>query len=1027
MYRLLICLIYISCLQAGELNFSVLTKEDGLPSNQINYLLQDEKGFLWLGTGNGLARYDGYNFKVFQNNPSDPNSLSANLINYLHLGTYDGKPTLWIATESGGVSALILETETFLNWQNNPDDNTSISSNWIMSVLQTDSILWVGNNNNGLDRLNLTTNSAQRFSAPNLPISIRDIVPDTRNPERFFLGTEKGVYGFDDRRKSLLPIEPINQKLSEMRAQRVDDLFLDNYGNLWVGTYQACILRSNLASGYVDAWKKDPDAPTTDKRYEAMSLDPAEGGKLWVSTFNSGLKLFDPHTEKFKTYSMLTGGPEGLRSNSIQKTLVDKSGQLWVATGKGLHKQKLMKANHTTIFQQDTIKVGTLNDNYVWSVYEDRDGTTWVGTSEGLNRYHPENLTFTDYSLPNKSILGGMISHALLSICEDRSGEYLWLGTFGAGLNKFNKNNGRIQEFDIAKLSGGSRDLNMIYDIVPDHDGITLWIATEHGLRLFNTITEEVLLPPVGKQDVTASFVGHIHTLHPGIDGSIWIGTLGNGMYQWLPSDSLYKNWRQGDAGLRSNSILDFATFESDSGRVIWVSASEDGVIRIDLEKGEFFRLNEDDGLPGNSAWRLLPDSKGGIWAITGANLTYVNPSRDTIENYEIPLTTTQTFEFSSFAGNLSTDGMLWSGGPKGLLRIDAENFRATKKQPELQFSEIRIFDRPVKIGEHHPLSAAYSDELRLSWRDNLFSLEFSLMDYRTIDRARYFYKLDGFHDDFVASRLGNRVEFTNLNPGSYTLHVRGVNSAGGEAVRQMAIVITPPFWATGWFRFLVIASIAALLYGLHRYRLNQLLKVERTRTRIARDLHDEVSANLSSINFFSDAVARSGENVLPEAARKYLGLINESASGAKSAMDDIIWAINPQHDDWGSFLARLRRYASDLLASREIDYNIQMSEDKSSEKVSMEIQRDLWLIFKEIITNAIRHSECSQVEIIAEFERKSFHLTVRDNGSGFNETVQTDRNGLANIRSRAEDLNADVELQTGEERGTTWRIRLPL
>ncbi|MEL6821497.1 MAG: two-component regulator propeller domain-containing protein [Calditrichota bacterium] len=1027
MYRLLICLIYISFLQASELSFSVFTKEDGLPSDQINYMLQDEKGFLWLATSNGLVRYDGYTFKIFQNTPSDKTSLSANLINFLYLGNYNGKPTLWIATESGGVNALILETETFLNWQNKPDDSTSISSNWIMSVLQRDSILWVGNNNNGLDRLDLTTNTAQRFAAPGLPISIRDILPDPGNPNRLFLGTSKGVYGFDDSNKKIFSIEPINQKLQEMRAQRVDDMHIDDWGNLWVGTYQSCILRANLISGHVHAWKKDPDAPTADKRYEAMSIDPAEGSNLWVSTFNSGLKLFNPRSEKFRTYSMLTGGPEGLKSNSIQKTLVDKSGQLWVASGKGLHKQTLMKANHTTIFQHDTIKVGSLNDNYVWSVYEDPDGIIWIGTSEGLNRYHAEDQTFTDYSLPTKSTLGGMISNALLAICEDWSGDYLWLGTFGTSLQKFHKKTGRIQRFDIAKLSGGNRDLNMIYDIVPDRDGETLWIATENGLRRFNTQTLEVLMPPTGKQDVVANFVGHIHALHSGENGSIWIGTLGNGMYQWLPSDSIYNNWRQGDAGLRSNSILDFATFEKDSGKVIWASASEDGVIRLELDTGEFLRFNSDDGLPGNSVWRLLPDSRDGIWVITGASLAYINPSNKAIESYEIPLASSNSFEFSSFAGSITEDGTLWSGGPKGLLKLDTDNFRASKKQPELQFTEFKIFDRPVKAAGKHLPAAAYSDELRLSWRDNLFSLEFSLMDYRTIDRARYFYKLDGFHDDFVASRLGNRVEFTNLDPGRYVLHVRGVNSSGGEATRQMSITITPPVWATWWFRALVIALVAALLYGLHRYRLNQMLKVERTRTRIARDLHDEVSANLSSINFFSDAVARSGEDVLAEAAQKYLGLINESASGAKSAMDDIIWAINPQHDDWGAFLARLRRYASDLLASREIDYNIQIPEDKASEKVSMEVQRDLWLIFKEIITNAIRHSECSRMEIKAEFDRKSFRLSIQDNGSGFDESVKTDRNGISNIRSRAADLKANIELHAIKGQGTTWRIRLPL
>jgi signal transduction histidine kinase len=285
---------------------------------------------------------------------------------------------------------------------------------------------------------------------------------------------------------------------------------------------------------------------------------------------------------------------------------------------------------------------------------------------------------------------------------------------------------------------------------------------------------------------------------------------------------------------------------------------------------------------------------------------------------------------------------------------------------------------------------------------------------------------LDGdWHD------VGTRgfISFSHLDPGTYTFSVRVAKNDGSwsEQSLELPIIVQPWFWQTWWFAVGVAGVGAAGLYSMHRYRLLRMLEVERTRNRIARDLHDEVGATLGSVSHFIRAMrdeAQTAGVALPE---RYLKLIAEGTAEAQEAMTDIVWAINPANDSWDKILANIRRHASDLFESKGIRYRMVIPEHASLPPVPMEDRRNIWLIVKEIITNIAQHSRCTEAHVEFRVEERHAVLEITDNGCGFDQEKPTVRNGLLNIRSRVALLNATCALRTSPGQGTAWTILLPV
>jgi signal transduction histidine kinase len=289
---------------------------------------------------------------------------------------------------------------------------------------------------------------------------------------------------------------------------------------------------------------------------------------------------------------------------------------------------------------------------------------------------------------------------------------------------------------------------------------------------------------------------------------------------------------------------------------------------------------------------------------------------------------------------------------------------------------------------------------------------------------------LEGIDPGWISLGTRRYAGYTHIDPGKYVFRVRASNNDEiwnneGAIVR---VTVLPPYWKTWWFRLLAGIALVSVLALMYQYRVNKLLEVERTRNRIARDLHDEVSATLSGINYFAQAISGDAGNRVSPGSQKFLSLIHESATDVQESMSDIIWSINPENDDWNHVMAKLRRYASDLFDSKGIRYKIDTPQLTPTKSLTMEHRRHFWLIYKEMVTNIVKHSACSEASVAITLDQgKSLRLVVADNGKGFDPEGPSDRNGNKNIRSRAKALGATVHLDTTPGKGTRWELVFPL
>ena len=311
-----------------------------------------------------------------------------------------------------------------------------------------------------------------------------------------------------------------------------------------------------------------------------------------------------------------------------------------------------------------------------------------------------------------------------------------------------------------------------------------------------------------------------------------------------------------------------------------------------------------------------------------------------------------------------------------------------------------------------------------LPYESNELRFTFASASYILPKENTYTYKLEGFDKEWSDWSLETQKDYTNLPEGDYIFKVRSRNVYEVEGqMDTIPFTILPPWYRTWWAYTLYIVLASCFLYLIYKIRLNQILKVQSIRNRIAGDLHDDISGTLVGISNFAGAV----QNAKDESARmKYINLIKETADETKEKITDIVWTINPEHDDWSSFLAKCKRYASDLFESAGLEYELDMISD-ISKKLKMEKRQHIWMIFKELINNVVRHAEASKAKIVLQREDKWLLLQVIDNGIGFDADNGSRGNGINNVLKRAKWMKAKAKVDSNKETGTCWEIRIPV
>lgn len=1008
-----LCLALTSMAQDRQVEFKHLTVADGLSHSQVNAIAQDHQGFLWFGTRAGLNRYDGYECRAFTHNPDDTASLSGNFILSL-LVTQDGK--LWIGTQGEGIDCydpvtgsisvyrrefgvqpptvvFLLEDSGGDLWAGTTFGLYRVvrdSSHTVFELFSDredervgsvralhedhDGNIWIGTET-GVKELTLANRHARRFIAyphdSNDPLSPGDGIVHGIASDRhggIWVGTRRGSV-----RRLDAAAGKVKQYLSDVQER---SLYVDNRGDIWVGTLDQglyAITIDDSGRSQLHTFKHEPDNPHSLGANEVGCIFQDRTGKLWVGTNGGGVSMIDPIGPKFVHYAHIPNDPSSLSDNIVKGLAEDIHGNIWVGThGGGL--DILQSGSHHFLHHQPISKNPT--DNLVISIMTRRNGEVWAAfTFSGLLRIFPDGRSIHYQHNPGDTT--GLVGiNVIRTMYEDRAGK-VWIGTHGFGLLMYNQSTDKFVRF--SNIPGDSTSLsdNHVWSIAQDGRGY-LWVGT---------------------------WLRGVNRLDP------WQGS-----FQRFPRGSKRQN------GANDPPVL-FIT-EDLTGR-IWMGTAGDGLDMLEPASKTFTHYHEGHGFPDNMVYGILVDRRNTLWVGTGKGLVHFEPETGSMRLFDVS-DGVQSTEFIQGSCCKARDGRMYFGGINGFNVFDPDSITLNPIPPPVVLTRFEVFDKEISM----PRAMPSVKEIVLGRDQNFFSFEFAALDFTAPTKNKYSYRLDGFDKGWSTAGNRRRASYTNVGPGTYTFRVKGSNNDGvwNEEGASVIITVLPAFWETLWFRLLAAAVVASIAYSFYHYRVNKLLAIQQTRERIARDLHDEVSAILSGISFFSRSVNDDAGNRLSEKSSHFMALINRSSTEVLELLHDIIWSINPEGDRVDNIAAKLRRYASDLCESRSIRYVISIPETLPTRSVGAEKRKNFWLLYKEMVTNAVRHSECSELKIQLAFKDDGMvHLQVSDNGRGFDPIGKDGRNGLKNIRARAGALNAQLLLETAPGKGTSWNLHCPL
>ncbi|MCP4694204.1 MAG: response regulator [Desulfobacterales bacterium] len=870
-----------------RIQFGRISSEQGLSQTSILCIAQDQRGFMWFGTWDGLNRYDGRGFTVFKNDPEDPHSLSSSSVWSLY---EDREGALWVGTYGGGLNKFDPDARRFTRYRKDPADPHSLGGNVVMALYEDrDGALWIGSNG-GLNRMDRETGKFTRFQHdPGEPRGLSGNSVSTIYQDRtgaLWIGTfgrglnrmEPPSGGGERETFTRWRHDPANP--ATLGNDYVWFIYEDRDGALWIGTEDGLNLL-HRETGTFTRYRHNPADPYSLSDNALWSIHEDRTGTLWIGTEKDGLNIFDREQGRFIHHRHTPHVPGALSDNAIRSIHEDRAGGLWFGTyqaGINTFDYKRAKFAH---FRHDPDDPDSLGHNVIWSMHEDRAGVLWIGTDGGgLDRVDWKNASgadagrFTHYrrdpddpdSLSNDSVY---------SIYEDRNGT-LWVGTDGGGLNRFvpgesggAAGRGRFIHYRHDPDDPRSLGHDKVKTIYEDRAG-TLWLGTEGGLNRFNREEKTFTSYRHDPDDPLSLSNNRIWTIHEDRAGAFWIGTDGGGLDRFDRETGRFHHYRHDPENPRSLSNNLVISLHEDRAGALWVGTGGGGLNKFDRENGTFTHYREKDGLPNDVIFGILEDKQGFLWFSTVAGATRFDPRTGACRNYDVS-DGLQDNEFNTGAYHQSRSGEMFFGGGNGFNAFHPADVKDNPAIPPVVITDFQLFHQSVAPDGDGPLQKPVpaTRGIELTHRDNVFSFEFAALDFTAPGKNRYAYRLEGFDEDWIFTDAGRRFAlYTNLDPGDYLFRVKGSNNDGvwNEEGASIKITVLPPWWKTTWFRASMLLLALGLVVGGYRRRMRTIQRQKRRlETQVdekTRDLGERVK-ELNCLYGVSDLIVRP--DVSPE------------------------------------------------------------------------------------------------------------------------------------------------------------------
>jgi ligand-binding sensor domain-containing protein/signal transduction histidine kinase len=991
-----------SLLKSELLPIRTYTTADGLAADHVDCIVPDSRGFLWFCTPEGLSRFDGYHFVSYGVREGLAHRVVSTLVE-----TRTGE---YLVGTARGISRVVNPTgppgqgARFATYAPEPPTPQSAAQNSVTALHESRSgKIWCAT-----PRSLFEWNATSGFRRRELPLPPRVIIASiVEDPGgELWIGTTGGIYRLGE--SGVVQTFHVKEGLP---GYWVEMLLMDSQGRLWAALRGGLALISRGATG---SW-----------------------GIEKIFTDKSGLVGWDV------------------------KALAEASdGTLWVGTTQGISRLRL-GAGEPVVLQNLTRAQG-LSDRQITALAEDQAGNIWAGT-EGAGVMRIDRLGFTTYRE-----LDGLETDRVFSAFEDQAGELLAV-TSGAG----DQRNRSLEIFDGVRFHGvtprpyGDRAGWGWNQVLLQGGTGEWWAATKDGLCRYPAMKAAEL---GGRNPrICYSRDDEVFRVFEDSKGGIWASaqsSRGDELIRWDPrTDSVFRFPAPRTPGGAADDLV--SAFAEDRQGNIWMGLNKGGLYRYDGHSFQHFQQR--DGMPGGPVSALLA-GEAGLWIGSDGGLGRVMNTAD--ERLRIEIYDTARGMASDTVNCIVEDrqGRIYAGTTKGVDRLDPRTgyirhfssglahgectaavrdrsgslWFATKQglsrliprddrppvNPRVFITDLRIGGTPYATST---VGETRVSRLELNPSQNQLQVEFVGLDYEPGDVLRYSYRLEGADPDWSPPRSQLTVNYAALASGTYRFLVKAVTSEGVESSSPAGIDFTvlPPLWRRWWFESLAVALAAGLVFAAHRYRVTQMVNLERMRTAIATDLHDDIGSSLSHIAVLSE-VARAGVGGENRRTQESLERVAVLARELVDSLSDIVWSIRAVPDGLDSLVSRMREFALDLLGGQRIDFELRAPPaGQSGQQLSLQARRHLFLMFKECIHNASRHSACTAVKAELKVVEREILLTVADNGRGVQLAEMSPGyrggNGIPGMRRRAETLGGSIRIVSEPGKGCTVSMRLPL
>ena len=962
---------------------------------EVLSIAQDSYGFLWFGGKNGLARYDGYQYKIYRHNPNNLESLSNNVVNDI---VVDEEDNLWLGTDEG-VNFFDRKNQIFIHYKHNPENTASLFHNRVISLFNEDNhTLWIGGDG-GLHSLSMDTKLITRYPNQNSSASEQQLAGPyvmglhVEN-DKVYLGSGIGLTIWDRSKREVTiwgtPVKPEN-----LPSTMIRDVFVDSTARVWVGTERG-LASFNEKTEEFTAYPA-PEDIINGSNTPVWKVMEDSNGEIWAASDGNGAYRLKKGETSLLNYPTNNRDPFSPQSPVFRTLIEDGVGDFWFglypAGVESITRYNAVFETHLNISDDNT----SINANNISAIIEDEHDNLWLGADGGgLNYYDTKTKTYSvlahepddPTTIASNSIMR-MVSHD----------GYLWLALFNGGVSKINLSNRKVTNYTV-KLGSPNHLHNLHNFALHVDDRGDIWVGSMgNGIAKYNKSNDTFNHVEYDPENNTVG-TERVESISSDRKGNLWIGTH-NGLVRFHPETKLVKRYLHlpSDNQSISNSWVT-SVIEDNAGR-IWVGTHGGGLNLFNVENENFERIQQNDGLSSNIIYSMELDDAGSVWMSTNRGLIRYSPDNKKILNFSAE-NGLQGNQFTLGSSAKTKSGDLIFGGSNGYTRFNPKLLTPNSEPPKIAFTSLTVKEKPVDLKASDVITENIltADEITLNHHQNVFTIGFAALNYRISHENKYAFMLEGFDNDW--NQAGNKLfkSYTNLDPGDYTFKVKAANNEGiwNEQGISIDIHIIPPPWQTWWAYISYISIIALIIvWYIHSQKkiavqnslVTQLQEVDKIKDEFIASTSHELRTPLFGIIGLAETVLENTAQMLSTRDKNNIKMIISSGNRLITQVNDILDYAKIKNNALQVSLKPISLHDLCELVLPLTDQIIYSKDIKIISNVSKNLPsvyadpHRLQQILINLIANAIHNTQKGRITVGAMKVNNEIHVSISDTGKG--------------------------------------------